>query len=171
MNVFDAVIVAAAVIAMVMGYRSGFLRSLATIFGYLAAAPVALFLTPKLAPYGPAMASPFGGSGALIFFVMLLIIGVALAALLRRSVDAAIGESVSLPDRIAGAALGAIRILLLAVLMVLVFDRLVSPKRQPGWLTQSQLRPSLSYLGRQGVRKLPPELVIHIDRLKKEHGL
>lgn len=61
--------------------------------------------------------------------------------------------------------------MLLAVLMVLVFDRLVSPKRQPGWLTQSQLRPALSYLGRQGVRTLPPELTAQIDQLKKQHGL
>lgn len=171
MNVFDAVIVAAAVVAIVMGYRAGLLRSLATIFGYVAAAPVALVLTPKLTPYVPTLARPFGGSGGLLFFVLLLVIGIVLAALLRRSVDAAVGESVSLPDRIAGAALGALRVLLLAVLMVLIFDRLVSPQRQPGWLTQSQLRPTLSSLGRQGVRTLPPELVAHIDRLKKERGL
>ncbi len=171
MNVFDAVILAAAVVAIVMGYRSGLLRGLATIFGYLAAAPVALVLAPKLVPYAPALASSFGGSGGVLFFVIFLIIGIVLAALLRRSVDASVGESISMPDRIAGAVLGALRIVLLAVLMVLVFDRLVSPKRQPGWLTQSQLRPALSYLGRQGVRQLPSELTSHIDRLKKERGL
>lgn len=92
MNVFDAVIIAAAVIAIVMGYRSGLLRSLATIFGYLAAAPVALVLTPKFTPHVPATASAFGGSGALVFFTLLLIIGMLLAALLRRSVDAAGGS-------------------------------------------------------------------------------
>ena len=171
MNVFDAVIVAAAVVAIVMGYRSGLLRSLATIFGYLTATPIALMLAPKLAPYAPVLPSSVGGGVGLSFFLLLIVIGAVLAALLRRSVDAAVGENVNLPDRIAGAALGAMRILLLAVLMVLVFDRLVSPKRQPGWLTQSQLRPTLSSLGQQGLRSLPPDLTARIDQLRKEHRL
>jgi membrane protein required for colicin V production len=171
MNIFDAVIVALTLVAIVMGYRSGLLRSLATIFGYIAAAPIAIMAAPKLAPYLPATATSFGGSDGVLFFVIFLIVGIILAALLRSSVSAAIGDSISMPDRIAGAALGAIRILLLAVLMVLVFDRLVSPKRQPAWLAQSQLRPALSYLGQQGVRNLPPDLVAQIDRLKKQHGL
>ncbi|ARP97979.1 CvpA family protein [Pseudorhodoplanes sinuspersici] len=171
MNLFDAAIVAAALVAIVMGYRSGLLRSLATIFGYVAAAPVAIMLTPKLAPYLPAMIPSAGESNGILFFVIFLVVGIVMAALLRSSVSAAVGEHVSTPDRIAGAALGAIRILLLAVLMVLVFDRLVSPKRQPGWLSQSQLRPALSYLGQQGVRSLPREVTAQLDRLKKERGL
>lgn len=171
MNLFDAVIVAAALVAIVMGYRSGLLRSLATIFGYIAAAPVAIMLAPKLAPYLPALISSGGESNGILFFVIFLIVGIVMAALLRSSVSAAVGENVSAPDRIAGGALGAVRILLLAVLMVLVFDRLVPPKHQPGWLSQSQLRPALSYLGRQGVRNLPPEVTAQIDRLKKERGL
>ena len=171
MNIFDAVIITAALVAIVMGYRSGLLRSLATIFGYVAAAPVAIMLAPKLAPYVPALIPSGGESNGILFFVIFLVVGIVLAALLRSSVSAAVGETVSTPDRIAGGALGAIRILLLAMLMVLVFDRLVSPKRQPGWLSQSQLRPALSYLGQQGVRNLPPELLAQIDRLKKERGL
>ena len=171
MNIFDVVIVAAALVAIVMGYRSGLLRSLATIFGYIAAAPVAIMLTPKLAPYVPAKIPSGGESNGILFFVIFLVVGILMAALLRSSVSAAVGENVSAPDRFAGAALGAIRILLLAVLMVLVFDRLVPPKRQPAWLSQSQLRPGLSFLGQQGVRNLPPEVMKQIDRLKKERGL
>ena len=171
MNVFDAVIIAAALVAIVMGYRSGLLRALATIFGYVAAAPVAIVLAPKVVPALSAMVPVFGKSDGILFFVIFLLIGMVLAALLRSSVSAAVGDNVSTPDRIAGAALGAIRILLLAVLMVLVFDRLVSPERRPVWLSQSHLRPALSYLGQQGVRNLPPEVTNHIDRLKKERGL
>ena len=50
MNTFDAIVVGVTLLATVMGYRSGLLRSLATIFGYLLAAPVAIVATPKLAP-------------------------------------------------------------------------------------------------------------------------
>ena len=50
MNLFDAVVIGATLVAVVMGYRSGLLRSLATIFGYVLAAPVAIVATPKLAP-------------------------------------------------------------------------------------------------------------------------
>ncbi len=85
MNVFDVVILAAAVIAIVMGYRSGLLRSLATIIGYIVAVPVVLTLSPLLAPYAPApaLASSFGGCRRLVFFVLFLIIG-----MIHRGLDA-----------------------------------------------------------------------------------
>ena len=50
MNIFDAVVVGATILAVIMGYRSGLLRSLATLFGYVLAAPIAVVATPKLAP-------------------------------------------------------------------------------------------------------------------------
>jgi len=37
MNPFDAIVYAALLIAVVLGFRSGFLRSMATILGYIAA--------------------------------------------------------------------------------------------------------------------------------------
>ncbi len=88
---------------------------------------------------------------------------------MRRSVDAAVGETVSMPDRIAGSALGCARILLLAVLMVLVFDRLVSPKRQPSALAHAIAVAANPVRSRPAKacghcrRTSPP----HIDRLKK----
>jgi membrane protein required for colicin V production len=71
----------------------------------------------------------------------------------------------------AGAFFGAVRIVLLAVLMVLIFDRIIPPDRQPAFLADSKLRPILSAAGRQGLRSLPPDLAETIDRLKRERGL
>jgi hypothetical protein len=50
MNTFDAVVYACLAVAVVLGFSSGLLRSLATILGYLAAAPVAFAAAPYLAP-------------------------------------------------------------------------------------------------------------------------
>jgi membrane protein required for colicin V production len=107
MNTFDAVVYACLAVAVVLGFSSGLLRSLATILGYLAAAPVAFFAAPTLAP----------------LVGVFLAAGIVFGALLRLVVSGLVGKRVSLPDRLAGALLGAVRIGLIAVLIVLVFDR------------------------------------------------
>lgn len=170
MNTFDAVVVGATLLAVVMGYRSGLLRSLATIFGYLLAAPVAIVATPKLAPFFTTQA-PTPASNAMLFAAVFLGAGVLTGALLRSTVSLMIGDGISLPDRAAGAALGAVRILLLAVLMVLIFERIIPPKQEPAWLAQSQLRPLLAAAGETGVRSLPPDVVAQIDRMKKDRRI
>ena len=70
-----------------------------------------------------------------------------------------VGPNVSIPDRVAGALLGAVRVGLLAVLLVLVFDRIIPPGREPAFLQGSQWRPVLSQAGQQGLRSLPPDVV------------
>ena len=77
----------------------------------------------------------------------------------------------SFPDRVGGAVLGAARIGFAAVLMVLVFDRVIPAHLQPDFLVQSRLRPILSEAGAKGLRTLPPEATDLIDRLKREHGI
>lgn len=171
MNIFDAVVVGATLLTVILGYRSGLLRSLATIFGYVLAAPVAVMATPKLAPLFVKQAATAGASSALVFAVVFLGVGIVTGALLRSAVGLAVGDDVSLPDRAAGATLGAIRTLLLAVLLVLVFDRIIPPKQRPAWLAQSHLRPILTAAGEQGVRTLPPSVIAQIDRMKKERGI
>jgi membrane protein required for colicin V production len=171
MNLFDAVVIGATLVAIVMGYRSGLLRSLATIFGYVLAAPVAIVAAPKLAPFFMTQTGSSAGANGLVFAVVFLGVGILTGALLRSAVGLMAGEDISLPDRAAGATLGAVRIVLLAVLMVLIFERIIPPKQRPGWLAQSQLRPILSAAGEQGVRKLPPDVIAQIDRMKKERGI
>jgi membrane protein required for colicin V production len=60
---------------------------------------------------------------------------------------------------------------MVATTLVLVFDRIVPPDRQPKFLQGSQLRPLLSLAGQTGFRSLPPEVADMIDRLKQERRI
>jgi len=102
---------------------------------------------------------------------VLVAAGVAISALLRVAVGEFIGPDVGLFDPMAGAALGAVRIFLVAVLIVVIFDRVIPADRQPAFLTGSRLRPYLSAAGQKGLQSLPPEVESYIDRLKRERGL
>jgi membrane protein required for colicin V production len=75
--------------------------------------------------------------------------------------------SAGLGDRLGGMLLGAVRVGLVAVTLVLMFDQLVPSDRQPAFLTGSQLRPLLSRAGQLGIKSLPREVTTTIDRLKQ----
>ncbi|RAI39181.1 CvpA family protein [Rhodoplanes roseus] len=170
-NSFDAVIGALAVMAALMGFATGLLRSLATILGYGAAVPVAMWATPSVTTM---VAGQSGGAEvpqAVIFGAVLVASGLVLGRLLRAFVAAFVAPIVSLPDRLLGAMLGAGRIGLIAVVLVLVFDRIVPAHLQPSALAESRLRPVLASAGSAGLRTLPPEIEAFIDRLKRERGL
>ncbi|MGC2220717.1 MAG: hypothetical protein WA645_24100 [Pseudolabrys sp.] len=85
--------------------------------------------------------------------------------MLRMIVSGMVGRNVSVPDRVAGAALGAIRIAMLAILLVLVFDRIIPPGREPAFLKRSQWRPVLSSAAQYGLQSLPTAAENYIDRL------
>ena len=89
----------------------------------------------------------------------------------RSAISATTGEAISAPDRFAGAALGAVRIVLVAVLIVLIFDRIIPANREPAFLNNSKLRPILSVAGKSGVRQLPPDMIAYIDNLKRQRGI
>ena len=67
--------------------------------------------------------------------------------------------------------LGAVRVGLVAVTLVIIFDQLVPADRQPPYLAGSWLRPLLSVAGQTGFRSLPPEVAATIDRLKKDRQI
>ena len=92
--------------------------------------------------------------------------GIGLSALLRVALEESAGPNHGLADRLAGAALGAVRIALVAVTIVLVFDRMIPPGREPAYLVGSHLRPLLSVAGEYGLKSLPPETTAFIDRFK-----
>jgi membrane protein required for colicin V production len=64
-----------------------------------------------------------------------------------------------------------VRVALVAITLVLIFDSLVPPDRQPAYLTGSHLRPLLSVAGQKGFRSLPPDVIATIDRLKKDRRI
>jgi len=170
-NLFDAVIYLALFVAVVMGFMSGLLRSLATIIGYLAAGGLAVALAPSLMPLMTAQLKLPPAQTWVIFALGSLAAGMALSALLRLAISEMVSPKVSIPDRLAGALLGAVRVAVLAVLIVVIFDRIIPPGREPAFLKGSQWRPVLSKAGQQGIQILPPDVEAYIDRLKKARGL
>lgn len=170
-NPFDGAVYLCLAVAVIAGLRSGLMRSLATIVGYLIAAPVAVAVTPYLAPLVNARLQLTPAQLPLLFFAVFFVIGFVLAALMRGAVGEITGHRIGVVDRAAGAVLGAFRVVLLAVLIVMVFDRMIPPGREPEFLAQSKLRPILSEAGRQGLRQLPPDVTEFIDRVKRERGL
>lgn len=168
MNTFDVVVVVVAIVAMISGFNAGLIRSSATILGYISAAPLAIAGTSFISRMLGGQTEPSATQNSVIFFVIFLGAGILLGYLLRLAVDETVGSARSLPDRLAGSVLGLVRIGLVAVTVVLVFDRLVPPGRDPAYLVGSKLRPILSQAGQRGLRSLPPETAAYIDRIKKD---
>jgi len=170
-NLFDLAIYICLFIAVVMGFNTGLLRSLATIVGYLAAAPISVMAAPYLTPILVNQLKLPAAQAWLGFVVIFLVIGFVLGALLRLAISEMIGPTISIPDRVAGAFLGAVRIGLLAVLMVVIFDRIIPAGREPAFLKGSQWRPVLSEAGQKGIKSLPPDVAAYIDRVKRTRGI
>jgi membrane protein required for colicin V production len=171
MNSFDAVVTIGLAIAVVTGFNAGLLRSAVTILGYLLAMPIAVWIMSLVSPqFENKLGAPLT-QNSLLFFGTFLAVGIVLGKLLRMALDETIGPGAGIGDRLAGAALGAVRAGLVAITLVLIFDRLVPVDRQPAYLTGSQLRPLLSAAGQKGFRSLPPDVAATIDRLKKDRGL
>jgi membrane protein required for colicin V production len=172
MNSFDAVVYFALAVAVVFGFRAGLLRSLAVILGYLLAMPIAVWAMSLFSP------QPAGGTlgapwlqNSLPFFGIFFGGGIVLGKLLQIAVNEMVGSEIGLFDRIAGAALGAARVGLVAIMLVLVFEQIVPPNLQPSFFSGSQLRPILSLMGQQGVRALPPDVTAAINQWKRERQI
>jgi membrane protein required for colicin V production len=171
MNSFDAAVYLGLVIAVVTGFNAGLLRSAVTILAYLIAMPIAVWATSLVSPQIGDKSVSALPSNSLLFFGIFLVAGIVLGKLMRMAIDETVGPGAGIGDRLAGAALGALRLGLVAVTLVLVFDQLIPPDRQPAFLAGSQLRPLLSAVGQRGFRSLPPEVAATIDRLKKDRRI
>jgi membrane protein required for colicin V production len=168
MNSFDAVVCGATLAAMTMGFNAGLLRSAVTILAYLIAMPIAVWATSMVSRETGGMALM---QNPLPFFATFLVAGIVLGKLMRMVLDEAIGTEAGIGDRLAGAALGAVRVGLVAISLVVVFDQLVPADRQPSYLVGSRLRPLLSAAGQMGLKSLPPDIAAYVDRLKRERRI
>jgi membrane protein required for colicin V production len=171
MNSFDAVVYLALIVAVVTGFHAGLLRSAVTILAYLVAMPIAVWAMSLMSPELAGKVSSPWAQNSLLFFAVFLITGMVLGKLMRMALDETIGSEAGFGDRLAGAALGAVRVGLVAITLVLIFDSLVPSDRQPAFLTGSQLRPLLSAAGQRGFKSLPPDVAAYIDRLKKDRRI
>jgi membrane protein required for colicin V production len=171
MNSFDVAVYLVLAVAVIAGFRAGLLRSGVTILGYLLAMPIAVWATSLIVPQVAGNAAVSMTQNSLIFFASFVVAGIVLGTLLRMAVNDMIGSDIGLGDRLGGAALGAIRVFLIAVTMVLIFDQLIPPTLQPAFLAGSQLRPMLSAAGQKGFKSLPPEATAMIDQFKRDHRI
>src|SRR5579863_2259336 len=171
MNLFDAFVTAAALLAIVMGFTSGLLRSVATILGYLLAAPLAVAVAPRIVPFVLGGGTLPPDESWLPVVALFVAFGVAFGVLFRNVLNELVDDEIGLFDRAAGAVLGAVRIFLVAVLVVAVFDRILPADHEPPFLAGSKLRPYFSAAGQKGLESLPPDVVDYIDRLKRERGI
>jgi membrane protein required for colicin V production len=171
MNSFDITVYLVLLVAVVAGFRAGLLRSGVTILGYLIAMPIAVWVTSLIVPQIGGNPEVSLTQNSLIFFATFLVAGIVLGTLLRMAVNDMIGADIDLGDRLGGAALGALRVFLIAITIVLIFDQLIPPTPQPAFLAGSQLRPMLSLAGQKGFRSLPPEATAYIDQFKRDHRI
>ena len=144
MNPFDVVVTAAVILGAVLGFMSGLVRSLATILAYLIAAPIAVAIAPTIAPLLTGNATLPPDIAWMPLFAIFIVAGVILGALFRHGANEFVGTDPPLIDRIGGALLGAVRILLVAVLIVVIFDRII-PADRAASLSHRLEAPALSF--------------------------
>ena len=171
MNSFDAVVCVGLVFAVVTGFKTGLVRSAVTIVAYLFSAPIAMAVMSMVSPPASGNLAAVLAQNVLVFFGIFLLLGMAFGKLARTAIDEATGSHSGMVDRLCGAALGAGRVGLIAVTVVLVVDQLLPPRLQPPWLTTSRLRPWLSAAGQKGVQSLPPDVAATLDRLKRNQQI
>jgi len=109
MNSFDAVVYLALVVAVVLGFNSGLLRSAVTILAYLVAMPIAIWATSFVAPAIGAEGDAQLSQNWPLLFGIFLAAGIVLGKLMRMVLDETIGPGAGTFDRLAGAGLGARR--------------------------------------------------------------
>src|ERR1700755_758708 len=168
MNIFDIAVTIALIVAVITGFNAGLLRSAVTILAYLFAMPLAVWLMSLLRSARDAATSAPLAQNSLLFFAVFLVSGMTFGKMARMAIDETMGSEAGIGDRLAGALLGAARVGLVAITLVLIFDQLVPADRQPAFLTGSHLRPLLSMAGQKGFKSLPPDVTAYIDRLKKD---
>jgi membrane protein required for colicin V production len=171
MNSFDAAVYICLIVAVITGFNAGLLRSIATIFGYLSAMPIAVAVTSRIPAVVAGNSDTPWAQNSFLLFGTFLVTGLLLSALLRMALSETVGPNINMADRLAGSGLGAVRVAILAVTMVLVFDRLIPADRQPAFLNESYLRPILSLAGQKGLKSLPPDIAAFLDQLKKDRQM
>ena len=105
-QLFDLAIYVCLFVAVVMGFMTGLLRSLATIFGYIAGMGVAVVAAPRVTPLLTTYLKMPTLQTWIVIVAIFVAAGAALSALLRLALNEMVGPNISVPDRVAGAALG-----------------------------------------------------------------
>src|ERR1700757_4387584 len=130
MNTFDIAVYLGLIIAVATGFSTGLVRSAITIVAYVVAMPITVWAMSYVPPLTANHNSPLMQNAG-FFLGAFLVIGMVLGKLARIPIDEAIGTDIGFVDRLGGAALGAVRVGLVATSVVLAFDQLIPSYRQP----------------------------------------
>src|SRR5262245_42554092 len=97
-NLFDLAIYVCLFVAVVMGFMTGLLRSLATIFGYVCGMGVAAVAAPKLTSLLGTFMKSATPPPWIVLIVTFVVAGAVIGVLLRLVVGEMVGPDVSIPD-------------------------------------------------------------------------
>ena len=172
-NPFDAAVATLTLlVAIIAGFRSGLLRSLATIFGYVVAAPVAVAAAPYLIAdpgHGQFHLTPDAELAGAVRRLCRHRHGAERAAAVAVSEMAGPDVSIARPRRRRDARRGAHRTA--GGAMVLIFDRIIPAGREPAFLVGLAAAADVVASRPAGLKSLPPDVANYIDRLKRERGI
>jgi membrane protein required for colicin V production len=145
LTALDLVTIALVLISSIMAFARGFIREVFSIIALLGAGLAAYYGHGYVAP----LLNGFFNSPtvAVIAAVLLLaIVTFVLITLLTSLLAQAVHKSgeIGAIDRGAGLVFGAIRGLLVMVLLVFVLNKIMPPDRRPDWLTDARSYPVLS---------------------------
>jgi membrane protein required for colicin V production len=145
-TIFDGIVIGVTLFSAVLAMVRGFSREVLSIASWVGSVAAAYYLYPLLLPYAKNYTADeriaIAGSAGVIFLVALIII----SFITTRIADFIIDSRIGALDRTLGFLFGAARGILLLVVAVGFFNWLVSPDRQPVWVTQAKSKPFLDTL-------------------------
>jgi membrane protein required for colicin V production len=145
-TIFDGIVIGVTLFSAVLAMVRGFSREVLSIASWVGSVAAAYYLYPLLLPYAKNYTADdriaMAGSAGVIFLVALIII----SFITTRIADFIIDSRIGALDRTLGFLFGAARGILLLVVGVGFFNWLVSPDRQPVWVTQAKSKPFLDTL-------------------------
>lgn len=158
-DIFDLIIVVSLVIFTWRGIRSGFVGEAAGIVSLLGGFWAAREWNSQVAPYLDFISDPslrIIAACALIFIVVMLAIGI-LARILKKLISFSF---VAWADRLAGAALGLAKGLLVWALIIIVLEAIF---QNAPFMAESRALPYFKVIIDQIKQWLPPDLANHIQ--------
>ncbi len=139
---FDMAVIGLVLISAIISFARGFVSELLTVAAFIAAALAALWGAPPLWEAAEGMIQPAWVAKAVIVFgvFMVVYIGVTMVTgsvtnMLHRN------DQVGFFDRFLGLAFGVGRGVLVAALLLLIYNMAIPQDKHPGWLTEARTYP------------------------------
>lgn len=142
LTVLDCLLLLVILVSTVFAVWRGFLWETLTIFAWVAAIFGCLYLSPHAVPLVARLVGDGWAAKALAYVVTFLVVFIPVTLISRRISQGIKRSPIGPLDRVAGAAFGVVRGLVIAALAYMAFDHfLATPNQQPHWMIQARLFP------------------------------